>query len=91
MKCPHCAKSISHFSPVILGVGRLDAKKLCPHCAGPFSITGNLALALAVGVITLIAGFFLIRPIPWVGAALWGFTSVALPFMVAARLKKFEE
>ncbi|WP_275629643.1 hypothetical protein [Pseudomonas sp. 273] len=43
---------------------------------------------MIAAVATAVVGFFVLRPIPTVGPALWGFTTVLVTFLAAARLKK---
>lgn len=88
MNCPHCSKSVSLFSPAIFGPTKPGGVRLCPHCEGKFSITADVKIAAVVAIGVAVVGFFVLRPIPVVGAPLWGFATVFATFAFAARLKK---
>lgn len=88
MKCPHCSESISLFAPAVFGPAKPGGVRRCPHCSGQFAITADKKQAVMVALLASVLGFFLLRPIPMVGSALWGVGVVAAVFVVAARLKK---
>jgi hypothetical protein len=90
MKCPHCPKSISLLSPAIMGSTKPGGARLCPHCGEKFAITADPKMAVLAAVGAAVIGFFVLRPIPYVGIGLWGAGAVAAIFIFAARLKKFE-
>jgi len=84
MKCPHCSTSISPFSPAIMGPSKPGGARECKQCNNKFSVTADKKVAVAKAVI----GFFVLRPVSTVGPALWGFATVLVTFLAAARLKK---
>jgi len=92
MKCPHCSSSISPFSLVIMGPPKPGGARECKQCNNKFSITADKTADKKVAVIAAVAtaavGFFVLRPVPTVGPALWGFATVLVTFLAAARLKK---
>ncbi len=88
MNCPHCTKSVSLFSPAIMGPTKPGGARLCPHCGERFAITADPKKAVLAAVGVGVIGFFLLRPIPTVGAALWGMGVVIAVFVLAAKLKK---
>lgn len=88
MKCPHCAVSISPLSPVIMGPTKPGGARECKACNNKFTITADKKIAVIAAVATAIIGFFVLRPIPTAGPALWGVTVAAVTFIAAARLKK---
>jgi uncharacterized paraquat-inducible protein A len=90
MKCPRCRKSISLFSPAIMGPTKPGGARLCPHCGEKFAITTDPKMAALAAVGAAVIGFFVMRPIPYIGIGLWGAGAVAAIFTFAARLKKFE-
>jgi hypothetical protein len=90
MNCPHCTKSIGLFSPAIMGPTKPGGARICPHCGEKFAITANAKTAVLAAVGAAVVGFFVLRPIPYVGVGLWGMGAVAAIFIFAARLKKAE-
>lgn len=88
MQCPHCSTKISPFSPAIMGPTKPGGARECKQCNNFFSITLDKKIAAIDAVATAGIGFFVLRPIPTLGAALWGFTTVLVTFLAAARLKK---
>lgn len=73
-----------------MGPTKPGGARLCPHCGEKFALTADKKLAAAAAIGLALAGFFLLRPIPYVGAGLWGVATVMAVFFVAARLKKFD-
>jgi uncharacterized paraquat-inducible protein A len=88
MNCPYCTKAISIFSPTIMGASKLGATRACPHCGKKIAITADPKMAAIAAIGAAVVGFFVLRPIPYVGMALWGVGAVAAIFIFAARLKK---
>ncbi|GLU40007.1 hypothetical protein [Pseudomonas sp. NBRC 100443] len=88
MKCPHCSTSINPFSPAIMGPSKPGGARECKQCNNKFSITADKKVAVIAAVATAAVGFFVLRPVPTVGPALWGFATVLVTFLAAARLKK---
>ena len=88
MNCPHCSKPISFLSPAVMGPTKPGGARLCPHCGEKFAITADPKMAAIAAVGGAVVGFFLLRPIPTVGYALWGISAVVAIFVFAARLKK---
>jgi hypothetical protein len=89
MQCPNCSKSVSFLSPAIMGPSKPGAGRTCPHCGEKFAITADPKMAVLAAVGAAVIGFFVLRPIPYVGIGLWGAGAVAAVFIFAARLKKF--
>ncbi len=87
MQCPHCSAKISPFSPAIMGPPKPGGARECKQCNNMFAITVDKKIAVAVAGATAIVGFFVLRPIPTAGPALWGFATVLVTFLAAARLK----
>lgn len=90
MKCPHCSANISPFSPAIMGPTKPGGARKCKQCNNMFSITSDKKIAIIVAVTTAVIGFFVLRPIPTFGPALWGVVTALATFLAAARLKKVE-
>lgn len=88
MNCPHCTKSVSVLSPAIMGPTKPGGARMCPHCGEKFAITADPKMASLVAVGAAVIGFFVLRPIPYVGLPLWGVGAMIAIFMFAARLKK---
>jgi len=74
----------------MLGPTKPGGARTCPHCGQKFAIAADKKLALVVAVGTAALGFFLLRPIPYVGPILWGLVPVTLTYISAARLQKIE-
>lgn len=87
LNCPHCSKSISPFAPAVFGPAK-DGVRLCPHCGEKFAMTIDKKVALIVGVIVSMVGFFVLRPIPGIGAPLWGGVTVCAALIAGVRLVK---
>ena len=88
MICPHCQKNVSLFSKALMAPTKPGGSRPCPHCQQPFAITADPMKALLVVLVATVLGFFLLRPIPYVGSALWGAAVVFAAFLLAAKLKK---
>jgi hypothetical protein len=73
-----------------MGPTKPGGARLCPHCGQSFAITADKKLAVMTAIGVAVVGFFLLRPIPYVGGGLWGASAIAAAFVVAARLKKFD-
>jgi hypothetical protein len=75
--------------PHLTGHHGAGQTRRCPHCGEKFAITADPKMAALAAVGAAVFGFFVLRPIPYVGIELWGAGAVAAVFIFAARLKKF--
>ena len=89
LKCPNCQKTISYLDPAIMGAPKPEGRK-CPYCGERYSITADYMLAGITIVVVTILGFLVLVPIPMIGGALWGVSTLIAVYLIAVRLEKYK-